>query len=250
MPHTTRPGVRHPVATPIPWQVGEELAAELSAARDRLEAMQGRATAAAQRAAEMRSDVAAAVSAVQQAERAQAELDAKQRAHQETLHEQCSVAGELAKAVRALVLDAELRCSLDEREVEFLWAAPSQVYGQHGWRKNNGSLAERTPYPAGNFKLAVRHGSESNARDVLQRRRRLLGSIALGKQGVDAAEAEASTLGAACGPPVRLPQMDEMRRRWPATTSGPLLEPARAVLSADGDLREFAPIPPPGHPRA
>jgi ribosomal protein L29 len=36
------------------------------------------------------------------------------------------------------------RCALDEREIEFLWAAPGHIYGQHGWRPNNGSRSERT----------------------------------------------------------------------------------------------------------
>ena len=83
------------------------------------------------------------------------------------------------RAVRALVLDAEMRCALDEREVEFLWAAPTQIYGSHGWRGNNGSISERTPYPTGNFKMAVRHGGEGNAKDVLSRRKLLLSSAML-----------------------------------------------------------------------
>lgn len=152
------------------------------------------------------------------------------------------------RAVRALVLDAEMRCALDEREVEFLWAAPTQIYGSNGWRQNNGSISERTPYPTGNFKMAVRHGGEGNAKDVLNRRKLLLSSISLGRAEADAAEAEAAAAGDPhSGCPIRLPALDEMRRHKPsaggnggglALGSG-VLEPARAVVGASGELREF-----------
>jgi len=91
---------------------------------------------------------------------------------------------DLIKAVRALTADAEMRAALDEREIEFLWAAPGHIYGQHGWRPNNGSKSERTPYPVGNFKMAVRHGTEGNARDVLAQRRKWLNSITIGRREV------------------------------------------------------------------
>ena len=64
------------------------------------------------------------------------ELGAARQATEAEVHSTTAEQANLAKAVRALVLDAELRCALDERELEFLWAAPSQVYGQHGWRRN------------------------------------------------------------------------------------------------------------------
>lgn len=117
------------------------------------------------------------------------------RAQQERLHElheatladtraRASDTHDLVRAVRALTADAEMRAALDEREVEFLWAAPSQIYGAHGWRPNNGSKSERTPYPVGNFKLAVRHGGEGNAHDVLAQRRKWLNSITVGLRDV------------------------------------------------------------------
>ena len=82
---------------------------------------------------------------------------------------------DLIRAVKALTCDAEMRCALDEREIEFR-AAPSHIYGRHGY-ENNGSKSERTAYPAGDFKLAVRHGGEGNARDVIERRKKWLNSI-------------------------------------------------------------------------
>jgi len=231
--------------------VGDEMGAELAAARERLQAMHERAVDAEARAASLRSEVAAAQSTVASLERAHAELATRQRGMHEALHAHDSERRDVVRAVRALALDADLRCSLDEREVEFLWAAPSQVYGAHGWRKNNGSLSERTPYPAGDFKLAVRHGSEQSAADVLSSRRRLLGSIALAKHEVAAAEADASAAGSVgVGNPVRMPSVDELRKHWSSGSAplGGMLEPAHAVLGANGDLREFAPIPPPGAP--
>ena len=107
---------------------------------------------------------------------------------------------DLIKAVRALTADAEMRAALDEREIEFLWAAPGQIYGQHGWRPNNGSKSERTPYPVGNFKMAVRHGTEGNARDVLARRKKWLNSITVGQREADALENDAANAG---GPQIR-----------------------------------------------
>ena len=159
---------------------------------------------------------------------------------------------ELVRAVKALVLDAEMRCALDERELEFMWAAPSKIYGAHGWRDNNGSVSERTPYPSGNFKVAVRHGAEGNARELLARRRRLIGAISLGQRQLDAVDADAMGAGSGGGGvPIRLPSVDEFKRRALTNSSGStVLEPARAILDATGtgELREFAPMPPPGRP--
>ena len=122
-----------------------------------------------------------------------------------------------------------------------MWAAPSKIYGAHGWRDNNGSVS-RTPYP--NFKVAVRHGAEGNARE--------LGAISLGQRQLDAADADAMGAGSGGGGvPIRLPSVDEFKRRALTNSSGStVLEPARAILDATGtgELREFAPMPPPGRP--
>ena len=109
-------------------------------------------------------------------------------------------------------------------------------------------MSERTPYPTGNFKMAVRHGGEGNARDVLARRKLLLSSVALGKKEAEAAEAEASAVGDPHNStPIRLPAVDEMRRHAPTATAGSgVLEPARALIGASGEIREFGPLPPPG----
>ena len=51
--------------------------------------------------------------------------------------------------------------------------------------------------------------------------------------------------------PIRLPAVDEFKRRALTNSSGStVLEPARAILDATGtgELREFAPMPPPGRP--
>ena len=146
---------------------------------------------------------------------------------------------DLIKAIRALTADAEMRAALDEREIEFLWAAPSHIYGSHGWRPNNGSKSERTPYPAGNFKMAVRHGSEGHARDVLAQRRKWLNSITVGSRAADALESEASAAGTEPeGVPIRLPDIDEMKRRGGPSSRADspqshLLEPAHRLLSAN-----------------
>ena len=152
---------------------------------------------------------------------------------------------EMVRAVRALVLDAEMRCALDEREIEFLWAAPSHIYGQHGWRPNNGSMSERTPYPVGNFKMGVRHGTEGNAKDVLTQRKKWLNSITVGMQRAMQAEAAAAEQGAAlAGAPVRLPALEELRHfqkpnpllgnpaSRPGTGNSGILQPAHALLAA------------------
>ena len=147
---------------------------------------------------------------------------------------------DLVKAVRALTADAEMRCALDEREIEFLWAAPSHIYGQHGWRENNGSLSERTAYPAGNFKvkqgnykMAVRHGTEGNAKDVLTQRKKWLNSITLGQREALAAEAAAIAAGGAmAGAPVRLPALDEYTKSGRPGSNGGMLEPAHALLGS------------------
>ena len=153
---------------------------------------------------------------------------------------------DLLKAVKALTCDAEMRCALDEREIEFLWTAPGHIYGRHGWRENNGSKSERTAYPAGDFTLAVRHGGEGNARDVIERRKKWLNSITLGQRAVEHEEADAIAAGSPQGQhvPLRLPEIDEMRRKAPrsrpdspsATAAGSvggstLLGPAHAFLS-------------------
>ena len=144
---------------------------------------------------------------------------------------------DLIKAVRALTADAEMRAALDEREIEFLWAAPGQIYGQHGWRPNNGSKSERTPYPVGNFKMAVRHGTEGNARDVLARRKKWLNSITVGQREADALENDAANAG---GPadkaavPVRLPDIEEYRKARGSRPDSPLngvLGPAHQLLN-------------------
>ena len=66
-----------------------------------------------------------------------ASLEALKEEHEGALGEartRASDIHDLVKAVRALTADAEMRCALDEREIEFLWAAPSHIYGSHGWR--------------------------------------------------------------------------------------------------------------------
>lgn len=139
--------------------------------------------------------------------------------------------------VRALTCDAEMRCALDEREIEFLWAAPGHIYGAHGWRPNNGSKSERTPYPVGNFKMAVRHGGEGNARELVERRKRWLNSITVGRREVDDEENTAIAAGASPQSiPVRLPDIDEVKRRGghsrpDSPSSSGILSPAHHLLS-------------------
>ena len=69
---------------------------------------------------------------------------------------------------------------------------------------------------------------------------------------LDAADADAMGAGSGGGGvPIRLPSVDEFKRRALTNSSGStVLEPARAILDATGtgELREFAPMPPPGRP--
>lgn len=163
---------------------GEQMGAELRAVEDRVSTLHNRASAAEQVVSESTSASGDAAALVADMQSRLEELGAK---HDQVI-EDCKQRGSdiynIVRAVRALTQDAEMRCSLDEREIEFLWAAPGHIYGAHGWRPNNGSKSERTPYPAGNFKMAVRHGSEGNARDVLERRKQWLNSITLGAREV------------------------------------------------------------------
>lgn len=165
------------------------------------------------------------------------ELRQQQELYVGELQRKGSEVQDLIKAVRALTADAEMRAALDEREIEFLWAAPGQIYGQHGWRPNNGSKSERTPYPVGNFKMAVRHGTEGNARDVLARRKKWLNSITVGQREADALENDAANAG---GPadkaavPVRLPDIEEYRKARGSRPDSPLngvLGPAHQLLN-------------------
>jgi hypothetical protein len=68
-------------------------------------------------------------------------------------------------------------------------------------------------YPVGNFKMAVRHGGEGNAKDVIERRKRWLNSITIGRRQVDDEELAAIGAGTVAGPPVRLPDIDEVKRK-------------------------------------
>lgn len=143
---------------------------------------------------------------------------------------------DLVSAVRALTCDAEMRCSLDEREIEFLWAAPGHIYGAHGWRPNNGSKSERTSYPVGNFKVATRHGSEGNAQEVLHRRKKWLNSITIGRRATDAEELDAMRASfPEPGVPVRLPDIDEFNRRASPHHYGSPETPSSVMTSAACD---------------
>jgi len=194
--------------------LGEQLAAQVSAAHERLNALQERANGFELQVGHATSSLDSAGVSLQSLQAEIAELRSSGRLQAEDTKGHVSQFQDVLKAVRALAADAELRCALDEREMEFLWAAPSQIYGQHGWRANNGSVSERTPYPVGNFKVAVRHGAEGNARDVLSRRKQLLNSISTGTREVSRAEIEAIVAGTpdTVGSPVRLPAVDEIKR--------------------------------------
>ena len=76
--------------------------------------------------------------------------------------------------------------------------------------------------------------------------------MALGQRQLDAVDADAMGAGSGGGGvPIRLPSVDEFKRRALTNSSGStVLEPARAILDATGtgELREFAPMPPPGRP--
>lgn len=231
--------------------LGEQLAAQVQAAHERLGTLQERANHFESQVGHTSSSLSNTGLTVGQLKEELDELRMGQRLHHDEAKRQVSDFQAIMKAVRALTADAQVRCSLDEREMEFLWAAPSQIYGSHGWRPNNGSLSERTPYPVGNFKVAVKHGGEGNAREALNKRKQMLNSISLGRKEVESAEADAMMAGTpdhAYGSPVRLPAVDEIRRRPRETgrhsrpgSGGPhspqggqnsLLEPARQLLEA------------------
>jgi hypothetical protein len=164
--------------------LGEQLAAEIEAIQKRITSLLERSGEAELAASSATSSSHSTSNQLSLVKEQQEELS---RMHESVLAETraCeSNVHDLIKAVRALTHDAEMRAALDEREIEFLWAAPAQIYGAHGWRANNGSKSERTPYPVGNFKMAVRHGTEGNARDVLAARKRWLNSITFGKREV------------------------------------------------------------------
>ena len=76
--------------------------------------------------------------------------------------------------------------------------------------------------------------------------------VSLGQRQLDAVDADAMGAGSGGGGvPIRLPSVDEFKRRALTNSSGStVLEPARAILDATGtgELREFAPMPPPGRP--
>lgn len=177
------------------------------------------------------------------------QLEQLKAEHEGTANESRSRASDihdLVKAVRALTADAEMRCALDEREIEFLWAAPAHIYGQHGWRDNNGSQSERTPYPVGNYKvgkgnykMGVRHGTEGNAKDVLNQRKKWLNSITVGKRAaLEQENAAIQAGGALAGAPVRLPALDEYNRYTnargsrPATGEAGMLQPAHELIGS------------------
>ena len=138
--------------------LGDQLAAQVQAAHERLSALQERANNFELQVGHATSSLSTTGVSLQSLQAEIADLRSMGRMHHEESKGHVSEFHDLLKAVRALAADAELRCALDEREMEFLWAAPSQIYGQHGWRSNNGSVSERTPYPVNNFKVAVRRG--------------------------------------------------------------------------------------------
>ena len=84
--------------------------------------------------------------------------------------------------------------------------------------------------------MAVRHGTEGNARDVLEQRKKWLNSITVGRREAEQMEADAALAGAPsdrAAAPVRLPDIEEQYRR-PQTdslmTPGGVLTPAHALL--------------------
>lgn len=218
--------------------LGEQVSAEVEAMQQRLGTLNDRANEAELSVSRAGSDMHAAQSQMHELHSQLSLLNEQHETMQNDSRSRVSDIHDLVKAVRALTADAEMRCSLDEREIEFLWAAPTEIYGQHGWRPNNGSQSERTPYPVGNFKMAVRHGAEGNARDVLTRRKKWLNSITLGKRAMEEAEGAAMEAGGGQGgAPVRLPALDEYARfkgraSRPETPSGGILGPAHALLDS------------------
>jgi chromosome segregation ATPase len=138
--------------------IGEQLGAEVEAANARLATLHERANGAELSVTTAQSELQATLGQVADLQKSIESLRAQQNTTRAQSQHQTSDVRDLIKAVRALTQDAEMRCALDEREIEFLWAAPGHIYGQHGWRPNNGSKSERTPYPAGNFQMAVKHG--------------------------------------------------------------------------------------------
>ena len=219
--------------------LGDQMAAEVEAMQQRLTALFERANGVELAMSKADTNVSEARRFVDEIKQDQQELNVKQNDMYGESQTQTSHIQDLIKAIRALTADAEMRAALDEREIEFLWAAPSHIYGSHGWRPNNGSKSERTPYPAGNFKMAVRHGSEGHARDVLAQRRKWLNSITIGQRAAVALENEATAAGTEPdGVPIRLPDIDELKRKGnlsPRSESpmNVLLEPAHKLLSAN-----------------
>ena len=218
---------------------GDAIGAEVQAMQQRVGQLNDRANESELAASQAESHVHAANARIEVLAAQVADLEASTEGVSADNKERGTDIHDLVKAVRALTADAEMRCALDEREIEFLWAAPSHIYGSHGWRPNNGSKSERTPYPVGNFKMAVRHGTEGNARDVLKKRQQWLNSITVGRRQSDISEYQAIMSGApAAGNPVRLPDIDEVSKYKgniadDATGGGgsPLLEPAHSLIS-------------------
>ena len=227
------------LANKLEKSVGEQTIAEVDGLQTRVGQLHARTNEAELLVSKSGGVADAATSAVDEVRTSLEELRQQHEVYLGELQRKGSEVQDLIKAVRALTVDAEMRAALDEREIEFLWAAPGHIYGQHGWRPNNGSQSERTPYPVGNFKMAVRHGTEGNARDVLNSRKKWLNSITVGRREAEAMENAAANAG---GPadkavvPVRLPDIDEYRRKRGSRpesplTNGGLLGPAHQLLS-------------------
>ena len=131
---------------------GDQLVAQVQAAHDRLTALQERANNFELQVGHASSSHSTTGVAVQSLQAEIADLRSMSRMHHEESKSHVSEFHDLLKAVRALAADAELRCALDEREMEFLWAAPSQIYGQHSiYRQEQPGAAtstEETPEKA------------------------------------------------------------------------------------------------------
>jgi len=192
---------------------GDQIGAEVEGLQQRVGALNERATEAESHVSDATSSFSQTSSRLEELASQVDTLVSQVEGGSSEVKARTSDIHDLVTAVRAHPADAEMRCALDEREIEFLWAAPSHIYGQHGWRDNNGSVSERTPYPVGNFKMGVRHGTEGNARDVLQNRKKWLNSITVGKRQSEEMEAQGVDAGSAqAGAPVRLPALDEFSR--------------------------------------
>ena len=236
---------QHALANKLEKSVGEQIGAEVEAMQLRMSSLNERANEAELAASSAGSALQAATSRVQELSTQLSELSERHDGTSDESRARASDVHDLVEAVRALTADAEMRCALDERELEFLWSAPSHIYGAHGWRANNGSMSERTAYPVGNFKLDVRHGTEGKAKDVLSSRKKWLNSITVGRRDVSYTE-EAAILagGGQAGAPVRLPALDEFNKfggfmpkgartsRPDSPTGSSILDPAHALLSA------------------